>query len=331
MPKISVVTPIYRTEKYLDRCLQSLVSQTLDDIELIWIDNGASDECRAIIAKYQKKRPNIQVVHLTENVGYGGAMNKGLDLATGEYIGFCDSDDYVDSDFFEKMYLKALATKADIVYGEYKEESENKTVRSAHRLDADICYSLKDKIRAIKNGAVWDKIYKFSYLKESGLRFVEKIPLYYEDNLFSVPAVVKAPRVCLLHDGFYHYVQNPNSNMRNSSFKQQRQCSALETIAGLMNYAVEQGFELSAKEIWFDLICRSLPIKQLLRNHNAYLKLVDLLQPDDFFLLKLAALHKQEHPNVFQRIFYVRQDDQKISVRLFGFRITHHKLRKGNN
>jgi glycosyltransferase involved in cell wall biosynthesis len=331
MPKISVITPIYRTEKYLDRCLQSLVSQTLDDIELIWIDNGASDECRAIIAKYQKKRPNIQVVHLTENVGYGGAMNKGLDIATGEYIGFCDSDDYVDSDFFEKMYLKASETKSDIVYGEYKEESENKTVRSAHRLDADICYSLKDKIRAIKNGAVWDKIYKFSYLRESDLRFVEKIPFFFEDNLFSVLAVVKAPRICLLHDGFYHYVQNPSSSMHFKTFKQQRQSSALETIADLLNYAVRQGFELSVKECLFDFICRSLPIKQLLRNHDTYLKLVNLLQPDDFFLLKLAALHKQEHPNVFQRIFYVRRDEKQVSVRLFGFKITHHKPRKGNN
>ena len=88
MPKISVITPIYNTEKYLDKCLASLSSQTLQDIEFIWVDNAANDRCKEIIAKYQDARPNIKVIHLEKNVGYSGAMNLGLDIASGEFIGF---------------------------------------------------------------------------------------------------------------------------------------------------------------------------------------------------------------------------------------------------
>ena len=88
IPKISVITPIYKTEQYLDKCLTALVNQTLPDIEFVWIDNGASDECRNIIAKYADKHQHIKVVHLLQNKGYGGAMNAGLEVATGDYIGF---------------------------------------------------------------------------------------------------------------------------------------------------------------------------------------------------------------------------------------------------
>lgn len=85
MVKVSVITPIYKTEQYLERCLNSLVKQTLLDIEFIWIDNGASDECRKIMEKYALCRPFIKIIHLEENIGYGGAMNKGLEIAAALY------------------------------------------------------------------------------------------------------------------------------------------------------------------------------------------------------------------------------------------------------
>ena len=125
--KVSVITPIYKTEKDLDKCLESLIAQTLPDIEFIWIDNAASDECRDIMKKYLDKRPGIKVITLAENVGYCGAMNKGLSVAQGDYVGFCDSDDYVDVDYYEKLYTKAAQENADVVYCGVIWEYKNKT------------------------------------------------------------------------------------------------------------------------------------------------------------------------------------------------------------
>ena len=128
--RVSVITPIYNTEDDLERCLQTLLAQTLSEMEFIWIDNGASDECRRIIRKYANKRQGIRVVTLTENIGYCGAMNKGLSQATGKYVGFCDSDDYVDADYYEKLYKQAEASKADVTYCGLILEYKNKSVKN---------------------------------------------------------------------------------------------------------------------------------------------------------------------------------------------------------
>ena len=142
IPKISVITPIYKTEQYLDKCLTSLVNQTLPDIEFVWVDNGASDECRNIIAKYADKHPHIKVVHLLQNKGYGGAMNAGLEVATGDYIGFCDSDDWVDTDYFEKLYNAAAQNNANIAFTEYLLEYPDKQKKSEHITNLQIAESV---------------------------------------------------------------------------------------------------------------------------------------------------------------------------------------------
>ena len=149
MLKVSVITPIYKTEQYLEKLL-SLVAQTLEDIEFIWVDNGANDECREIIKKYETKRPNIKVIHLETNKGYGGAMNAGLDVAEGDYIGFCDSDDWVDVDYYEKLYSATHDGEFDVVYTEYQMEFEDKTVIRSHLSNKVLANLLQEKIDILK-------------------------------------------------------------------------------------------------------------------------------------------------------------------------------------
>lgn len=117
MHKVSVVIPIYNIEKYLRQCLDSVVNQTLKDIEIICINDGSTDNSLDILEEYQKNDDRIKIVNLKENMGVSNARNKGIELASGEYIGFVDPDDYIDLDFYEKLYKKAFQTNADIVKG----------------------------------------------------------------------------------------------------------------------------------------------------------------------------------------------------------------------
>ena len=113
MPKISVIVPVYRVEKYLGRCVNSLLGQTLSDIEIILVDDGSPDGCPALCDEFAKKDGRIKVLH-KENEGLGLARNSGMSLAVGEYIAFVDSDDYVKSEMYRTLYEAAQRENADI-------------------------------------------------------------------------------------------------------------------------------------------------------------------------------------------------------------------------
>ena len=124
MPKISIIVPIYNVEKYLDRCVRSLCNQTLQDIEIILVDDQSPDDCPRMCDEYAKQDSRIIVIH-KKNGGLGYARNSGMKVATGEYVAFVDSDDYVDLDMFESMYNSAKKYDADFVrVDNYKERTD---------------------------------------------------------------------------------------------------------------------------------------------------------------------------------------------------------------
>ena len=114
-PKFSIVVPMYNVERFLPKCVDSLCSQTLKDIEIIMVDDGSPDRCGEIAEAYALKDSRVQVVHRV-NGGLGPARNSGMEIARGEYIGFVDSDDWVDSNMFERLYAAASDYHADIVF-----------------------------------------------------------------------------------------------------------------------------------------------------------------------------------------------------------------------
>lgn len=126
-PKVSIVVPIYNVEQFLDRTMQSLLAQTLKNIEIIMVDDESPDNCPAICDRYAEQYPNVKVVH-KKNAGLGMACNSGIEVASGEYIAFCDSDDYVDKDMYETMYNAALKYDADAVYTGIKTVNEREEV-----------------------------------------------------------------------------------------------------------------------------------------------------------------------------------------------------------
>lgn len=115
-PLVSIIIPVYNTEKYLNRCLDSIINQTLQDIEIICINDGSTDKSLQILNKYKEKDNRIQILSI-KNHGAAYARNLGIKKATGEFIGFCDSDDYVDLGYYETLYNHAKKQNADVVRG----------------------------------------------------------------------------------------------------------------------------------------------------------------------------------------------------------------------
>lgn len=113
--KVSIIVPVYNVEPYLDRCMQSLLKQTLKEIEIIMVDDESPDHCPQLCEDYKAKYSNVKVVH-KKNGGLGFARNSGLEVAKGEYVAFIDSDDFVDTDMFQHLYEYAAENKCDAVF-----------------------------------------------------------------------------------------------------------------------------------------------------------------------------------------------------------------------
>ena len=211
--KVSVIIPVYNVEKYIEKCLNSLVNQTLSDIEIIVINDGSPDNSQKIIDKFVKKYPDKVKSFIKENGGQGSARNFGLTKASGEYIGYVDSDDFVELNMYEKMYNKAKEQNADIIIcGSYNvDEITNNKVE-----DIDKIYFEDYKKNAFFGRmAVWNKIYKKEIIEKNKLEFRSKV--WYEDLDFTLKALSTAKKIDYVNEPFYDYLIRQGSTMNNSN------------------------------------------------------------------------------------------------------------------
>lgn len=202
IPKISIIVPVYNVEQYISDCLESIVSQNTNEIEALLIDDGSTDNSLAICREYAAKFENIKVFH-QENKGLGYTRNRGVDLARGEYLAFLDSDDYVPSDIYHKLYLVAKKTNADIILG--KAMRFDSTSRKLYTPYATDRVFEKEELfvvspstipYVIHNGIVANKLYKRKFVQDNNLRFLEGV--HYEDTYFSLAAYNAANRMAIL-------------------------------------------------------------------------------------------------------------------------------------
>ena len=205
-PKISIIIPVYNTELYLRECLDSVINQTLRDIEIILIDDGSTDNSGKICDEYKEKDERITVVHQKKE-GVSVARNKGLDIAIGQYIGFVDSDDYIDLDFYEKLYNRAIETNADLV------KTQRKNIDYEGNISEGI---LNRKIINTKNK--WHFSYEFttaiyrrSIIKENNIIFPEGCILS-EDGLFLHFVIEKINSLEIINDTYYYYKRRKDSS-----------------------------------------------------------------------------------------------------------------------
>ena len=212
MPKVSIIVPVYNTEKYLDKCLNSLVNQTLQDIEIIVVNDGSKDNSEAIINKF-KQNYSDKIVYLNkENGGLSDARNYAIPYVKSDYIGFIDSDDYIEFDMFEKMYNIAIEKNLDLVECNFNWEYPNKI-----KEDCGINYSSKKDLFLFGRVMVCNKLFKTSIIKENNIIFPKS--LNYEDIEFFYKLAPYIENSYLLPNIFYHYIQRENSIINNQNEK----------------------------------------------------------------------------------------------------------------
>jgi len=209
--KVSVIVPVYNVEKYLKRCLDQLVNQTLKEIEIICVNDGSKDNSIKILEEYSQKDNRISVIS-QENAGLSVARNTGMDYVKGEYIGFVDSDDWVDLDFYEKLYDAAKRNDCDIAVADFKRKHPNKDKIRLNITEEKVFTTPEDKYMACKTyreGCVWNKIYRTEFLKRINLKFVPG--MYYEDRDFTARSLFYSDKLVTVPNTYYDYFVNPKS------------------------------------------------------------------------------------------------------------------------
>lgn len=226
--KVSIIIPFHNVENYILECLNSVISQTLKDIEIICIDDGSDDKSRQIVEQIKSNDERIILLSTPKAMGQSHARNLGLEVATGEYIGFVDSDDVIEKDMFEKMYNLALSVDSDITMclanlldDKTKEVSTNDyySLKSFEKYSSS-CFDAEIAKNEILNypAVIWNKIYKREFLKSIGAKFSEGY--IYEDLPFCYETFVKANKVNILWEYLYNYRQNrTSSTMQNADKK----------------------------------------------------------------------------------------------------------------
>ena len=217
MKKISVLVPIYNVEKYLPECLDSLIAQTLKDIEIICINDGSTDSSLQIIKRYAKKDSRIIVIN-KKNSGYGDSMNQGLAKATGEYIAIVESDDYIDEDACENLYKLAKKHNADIVRANYYHHTdagdEVHYAIKGQRLDYPMNID-EDPAILYEAPAIWSAIYRRDFLKKNHIEFLPTPGASYQDTGFNMKALCSAERIVYTDKAYLHYrTDNSNSSVK---------------------------------------------------------------------------------------------------------------------
>ena len=224
-PKVSILVPICNVERYLRECLNSLVNQTLREIEIICINDGSTDSSLSIIREYERRDERIVVID-KPNSGYGDSMNKGIDLARGEYIGIVESDDFASLNMFETLYKEATKNDLDVVRSNYYAHRTGEDSSCDYLVENLAACGSYDKVfHPIDNPrvfmcqpAIWTSIYKKSMIDKDEVRFLPTPGASFQDTAFYFKAFYAADRVKLLKDGYLHYrIDNANSSVKNQN------------------------------------------------------------------------------------------------------------------
>lgn len=204
MPKVSVIVPIYNVEKYLEKCINSLLSQTLEDIQIILVNDGSKDNSGNIAKEYEKNNKDRVIYVEKENGGLSDARNYGLKYATGDFIAFLDSDDYIEKNAYEEMYNKAIEENADYVECDFIWEFPNKI-----RIDKQYPYKNKKEMLSFVRVVAWNKLIKRQLITDNNLEFPKG--LRYEDVEFTYKLIPFINKFTYVDKPFIHYVQREGS------------------------------------------------------------------------------------------------------------------------
>lgn len=237
-PKVSVLVPVYNVEKYLRICLDSLLCQTLRDIEIICIDDGSTDHSSEILAEYAAKDARIVVI-TKENTGYGASMNMGLRCAGGEYIGIVESDDYALPEMFEQLYIAAKKHDAEMVKANYYQvfsgNNKKNFIENLNGLPYEkIINPLEELELFSKAPTIWSGIYRNDFLKNNKILFHETPGASFQDISFAFFVLFYARRVVLFKEAYLCYRYDNEGSSVKSGAKVFCVCDEMERIENLI-------------------------------------------------------------------------------------------------
>lgn len=326
---VTVVLPIYKTEKYLDRCIYSVVNQTYWNLEILLIDDGSPDRCPQMCEEWAKKDARIRVIHKT-NAGLGMARNTGIEHATGEFICFFDSDDYVALDTIEKTYAKAMETQAEVVSFGFHSVDPAGTIRSSFAPPAGHKVYRAEEVRSIflpeliapdPNGngerqfymSACMMLFSMERIRQCGWRFVSEREIISED-VYSLLALFRfVDSVAVLPEALYYYCTNETSLSRKYLPGRYQKCK----------YCYQE-MVLLCDRLGYDETIRKRVTKPFLANTLAALK-QESVAP---FLKAECRWHIIEiiDDDVLQQVLTANKNDNVSTTRRIMFWAMRHKL-----
>lgn len=226
--KVSIIVPVYNVKEYLEKCLNSLVEQTLREIEIFLVDDGSSDGSAEILQKYKETYPDKIFVITKKNEGQATARNVALKRISGEYVGFVDSDDWIDKDMYERMYSEAIKNQSDIVICDMIDHYENYQI---YHNSSDFTN------RFTVTPSACNKLFKRTLIGQ------DEFPkgLWYEDFEFTTKQLMKTEQISVIHKGFYHCHCRSISTMNNNN--SQKNLDILVVLDHLKKYVEDNDWE----------------------------------------------------------------------------------------
>ena len=211
MTLVSIIIPVYNTAQYLKRCLDSIINQTLEDIEIICINDGSTDNSPQVLQEYAAKDNRIKLIN-QENQGLSCTRNNGMNLASGEYIGFVDSDDWIERDFYEKLYQAAQKYDADIAAAGILQNNGERSKPFLRIKKEQTAHITEEKYKLCnipRRCHVWNKIYRRKPLLDTGLKFPPK--RIFEDIVWSHIVIDKLNKLVTVPNTYYFYYETRGS------------------------------------------------------------------------------------------------------------------------
>jgi len=290
--KVSVIVPVYNVEAYLDKCLNSLVNQTLKEIEIIIVNDGSKDNSEKIIKKYLKKYPQKIKYYKKENGGLSSARNYGLKYAVGEYVGFVDSDDYIDFKMYEKMVEFANLNNLEIAV------SATEAIYEDHTKIIPASYNISENYKnyLISAPMAWNKIFKRYLFKDD---FLFKEGIWYEDLELIPTLILKTKKISFLEEPLYKYMQRSGSIMNQETFNEK-----ILDIYKVLNNIVEK-FQKYKQYEDFQTEIEYLYIEHLL--YSSALRLSMFKVEGKKYLKEFKNLMREKFPNWSKNVYFKKK------------------------
>lgn len=282
---LTVIIPTYNRRSYLDKAVSVLKAQTLDNIKFIIVDDGSTDGSFDYLTEEVKGDSRFSLIRNRKNKGPSAARNVAIKRVVSKYIGFFDIDDEIPAEYFEKLYQVALSSDADIVFTNYND--------TEHLLSKVV--TVADKYKVLRNGSIWDKIYKTSLLKDNNISFEEG--LYTADNLFNIKAFHAAQKIKLIDEPRYIYELHDDSIGKDEKLIIKRKHDIMKVCEKALIYSKEKEFGVGELIAMRDFLKHSYDC--YLDDKKFRYKLYMMLQNIDIKIKNLGAVVKYGHSEYY--------------------------------